>query len=114
MNALYLVLCFFIVLALIGWGIDYAGRRNAENSKLELHYDMKYCCINSFIDTWEVNEKSYNVLWRMIWDLEKLPHQNNEKLEILKNKFLEKYQAVSRDILGQDEFDSREIFSEFV
>ena len=112
MATFYYIISFLLVLALIGWGIDYAGRRNAENAKLELHYDMKYYCINSFIDTWEVNEKNYNVLWRMIWDLEKLPHQNNEKLEILKNKFLEKYQAVSRDILSQDEFDLVNTFGE--
>lgn len=108
MTALYLIILFFMFLVCGAWVTVEIGQRNARRAK---QYDELYAKIKQAL-CWAPTEGSYNSIWRMLSELQKLKYKNPEMTEVLKNEFYIKYKSISDEILSQDEFSCRAVFGD--
>lgn len=59
--------------------------------KIEHEYNQDYRTINKMIDEKEVSKISYDNIYLRIRNLKRLPFKNNEKTEVLIQKFCRKF-----------------------
>jgi hypothetical protein len=92
----FILFAFFLAaLFVLAWVVVEIGKRYIAR---ENQYEDDYRFIQNLIFTWEQSAIHYHVIKMPIGYLEKLPHKNPEKTEVLKGEFYGKYTKIRCDI----------------
>ena len=78
----------------------------------ELKFDIMYMNLEVIIDTWPVNKTNYLKIVSYFEDIKKCRWKNTEKVTVLHNKFLEKFERAIFiiDSIEEDEFSPESVF----
>lgn len=115
-DLLYIIILFALCIAVISWAICEVQNYTKKVRQKETKYLIMEENLKTIIETWSVNEKSYNailVFFGKIYEHQGKTKWMIERTHVLYNRFVEKYATVSREIQSQDEFSPSEIFSEY-
>ncbi len=98
-QVVFWVAMYFMVLGITGYYFWEYGKLQAQRAK---EYENLYSRIQKVINDWDVNENSYNAIYRLIDRLQKLKYKNNEMTSVLKDEFKDRYKPVSDAILNEE------------
>jgi len=98
------------ILAIIAWSW-YEGKKGLRNiDKESEQYEKFYFNLQRYIQDWKVTEVNYLAIDRLFDIFNMFAYKENEKTNVLRNEFLEKYQSVCDEIDSREEFDPGQVF----
>lgn len=100
MNTYQAILLFFVCLFILGVICVRSGNIKKQD---KITFDFMYGNLQHILFTWPVNEKNYYLILGYFAEIRGLKYHNNEKYEVLRNKFCKDYKEISNDILREDE-----------
>jgi t-SNARE complex subunit (syntaxin) len=102
-------LIIIAILAIVAY-VWYEGKRGLRMiDKQASGYERLYTGIQSALDNWKINERSYNVISKLFDQLRELPYKDSEMTEVLNNQFMIKYSSVRDEINSREEFNPGQV-----
>ena len=90
-------------------GIIFWNYIKVRRERDELKFQVMYCNLQVILDTWPVNKTNYLKIVSYFEDIKKCRWKNTEKVTVLHNAFLEKFEraeSVLDSLKEADEFSS--------
>lgn len=106
-STMMLIILGLMAMSVAAWLVWEAGKRNVQRAN---EYEVRYSRTKRIIDTYEVNERNYDLIIKLLEHLGSLEYKDLERTHVLTCQFFQKYKTIAEERASEYEFSPQNVF----